>query len=319
MRGNDVWYAPDVYDDETPGLTRPDLVKEGKPNYTAEAMRARTEGIVRLECIIEVDGSVGPIRVRHSLDAVNGLDDEAIKTVRRWRFKPGMMDGVPVRTRVGIEISFLLRDSGYRPELGWPEDFNVRRSQPEKAGDQFAGETLMFADTRINIKYPRDWAVVKAVSNGQLITVQRVSEREARGCTLLTPKSSEMDLMVPVRNEALHAFEKSLRAEIANGPGGIELKRVGQIAAGHLWIWSEMWRRGIDTSSVQSANTGQLQSTFDGTRVWRFTTTDSRQELNVICYVLTPSRASADAMKEQLRHAGDDFAGILTDIAVRPR
>ena len=317
--GNDPWYAPDVYDAQSPGMTQPELVKETKPNYTGEAMRARIEGTIRLEGIVEVDGSVGPIRVRHSLDAVNGLDDEAVKTLRRWRFKPGRKDGVPVRTRIAVDFSFALRGSSPDlPVTGWPEDFAVKRSEPETSSDRLAAEVLSFADVRIGMKYPRDWAVVKGVS-GELITVQRMDGLEARACTLLSPKPSEMDLMVPVRNDALRAFENSLRMEIASDPSGIELKRVGQIGASHLWIWSEMWRRGVDISGVPAANAAQLQSTFDGMRIWRFTTTDSHHELNIVCYVLTPRGSSKDGLQDTLQRAGEDFAGILNAVTVRPR
>src|SRR5262245_462495 len=100
---SEPWFAPDVYDRDSRGITMPELVKQTKPNYPGEAMRARIEGIVGLECIIEKDGSVGPVRVRHSLDTATRLDDEAINTVRQWRFKPGTKDGIPVRMRVPIE------------------------------------------------------------------------------------------------------------------------------------------------------------------------------------------------------------------------
>ena len=38
-----------------------------------------------------------------SLDTVHGLDNEAVKTVKLWRFQPGTKDGKPVPVRVAIE------------------------------------------------------------------------------------------------------------------------------------------------------------------------------------------------------------------------
>jgi protein TonB len=91
------------------GVTSPVLIRETKPNYTGEAMRARIQGLVKLEAIVMPDGSVGDVRVVHSLDQQFGLDKEAIKTLRQWRFKPGMRLGQPVPVLILVEISFTLR------------------------------------------------------------------------------------------------------------------------------------------------------------------------------------------------------------------
>jgi protein TonB len=91
------------------GVTSPVLIHETKPNYTGEAMRARIQGLVKLEAVVLPDGSVGDVRVVHSLDQQFGLDKEAIKTLRQWRFKPGMRLGQPVPVLILVEISFTLR------------------------------------------------------------------------------------------------------------------------------------------------------------------------------------------------------------------
>jgi len=91
------------------GVTSPVLVHETKPNYTGEAMRARIQGLVKLEAIVMPDGSVGDVRIVHSLDQQFGLDKEAIKTLRQWRFRPGMRLGQPVPVLILVEISFTLR------------------------------------------------------------------------------------------------------------------------------------------------------------------------------------------------------------------
>ncbi len=55
------------------------------------------------------DGSVGRIRITHSLDRKYGLDEEAIKALKRWRFRPGMLNGQPVAVIVNVELSFTLK------------------------------------------------------------------------------------------------------------------------------------------------------------------------------------------------------------------
>ena len=70
------------------GVTSPQLVREMKPNYTANAMRAKVQGVVLLECVVLPDGSVGEVTILKSLDKVFGLDEEAIKAAKQWRFRP---------------------------------------------------------------------------------------------------------------------------------------------------------------------------------------------------------------------------------------
>ena len=91
------------------GVTIPRLVQQVKPQYTADAMRMKAQGEVFLECVVLPDGSVGTIRVTRSLDPVFGLDEEAIKAARQWRFDPGTRDGQPVAVAVVIELTFTLR------------------------------------------------------------------------------------------------------------------------------------------------------------------------------------------------------------------
>ena len=91
------------------GVSWPSLIVEVKPAYTAEAMRARIEGVVELEIVVLADGTVGRVTLTRSLDARFGLDEEAIKAVRRWRFDPAKLAGKPVTVRVPVEVSFRLR------------------------------------------------------------------------------------------------------------------------------------------------------------------------------------------------------------------
>jgi TonB family protein len=92
-----------------PGLTPPSLIKEVKPMYTSEARRAAIQGSVFLECIVRTDGACSDIRIVHSLDREFGLDQEAVKAIREWRFKPGAIDNKPVPVLVTVELSFALK------------------------------------------------------------------------------------------------------------------------------------------------------------------------------------------------------------------
>jgi TonB family protein len=93
------------------GIENPVPVKEVRPEYTADAMRAKIQGMVQLECVVLPDGSVGEVRVTRSLDPVFGLDQKAIVAAKQWKFVPGKLrqTGQPVSVLVLIELTFTLR------------------------------------------------------------------------------------------------------------------------------------------------------------------------------------------------------------------
>lgn len=100
--------AQEVY---TPGdgVSLPTVVKQAKAYYTQEAMDAHIEGTVELETVVLSDGKVGDVRVTRSLDTTYGLDQQAVKSMKQWEFKPGQKDGKPVAVRVNVNINFTLK------------------------------------------------------------------------------------------------------------------------------------------------------------------------------------------------------------------
>jgi protein TonB len=98
-----------VYDSKADGVTLPIVLKQVKAQYTSEAMQQRIEGEVLLGVVVRLDGSVGDVTVKQSLDAVYGLDEQAVQAMKQWRFKPGTRDGKPVNVRVDVKIRFTLK------------------------------------------------------------------------------------------------------------------------------------------------------------------------------------------------------------------
>ena len=114
------------------GVSAPVVVKEVKPQYTADAMRARVQGAVTLECVVQPDGTIGEARVTKALNP--GLDQEAIKAVKQWRFEPGKKDGKPVPVLITLEMTFTLRDTPAPGGATKPPLFPVRPLTPGDAG-----------------------------------------------------------------------------------------------------------------------------------------------------------------------------------------
>ena len=72
-------------------------------------MRAKVQGRVMLEAVVQPDGTVGEVRVTRSLDRKFGMDESAVKALKEFRFTPGTKDGVPVPVLVSSEIEFTTR------------------------------------------------------------------------------------------------------------------------------------------------------------------------------------------------------------------
>jgi TonB family protein len=90
------------------GVTAPTLRWQVRPSYTTEAMQRKIQGTVVLEMIVGRDGVPSDVRVVRSLDA-NGLDVEAIRAARQWRFNPGRFGETPVDVLVMLVIDFHIR------------------------------------------------------------------------------------------------------------------------------------------------------------------------------------------------------------------
>ena len=91
------------------GITLPNVVREVKPSYTAEAKAQKIQGSVWLKVIVGASGDVTDVVVNRSLDTEYGLDKAAMDAAWQWKFKPGMKDGQPVAVRVTLELTFTLR------------------------------------------------------------------------------------------------------------------------------------------------------------------------------------------------------------------
>lgn len=87
----------------------PAVLREVRPQYPVEAMRAGIEGNVEIEVTIGEDGKVTHARVIHSANPA--LDNKALEAARQWLFaKP--TEGSVTRT---IELTFTLRGSPPAP------------------------------------------------------------------------------------------------------------------------------------------------------------------------------------------------------------
>jgi TonB family protein len=91
------------------GIEGPTKLKEVKPVYTSEAMRAKIQGEVWIEAVVDENGMVSDVRVVKSLDKNYGLDQEAMKAARMWLFRPAHdRDNKPVPILITMILDFRL-------------------------------------------------------------------------------------------------------------------------------------------------------------------------------------------------------------------
>jgi TonB family protein len=87
------------------GVVPPVGLKQDKPAYPPFARQQRIEGKVELEALIDERGNVADVRIVRGMSA-GGLNQAAIDSVRRWRYRPATKDGVNVRVWVPIAMEF---------------------------------------------------------------------------------------------------------------------------------------------------------------------------------------------------------------------
>jgi TonB family protein len=79
------------------------------PVYTEAARKAKVQGAVIVESIIDAEGCVTGAHVVGALDP--GLDQAALTAVRHWVFQPAEIKGKPVKVYYTLTIRFEVQDT----------------------------------------------------------------------------------------------------------------------------------------------------------------------------------------------------------------
>jgi protein TonB len=87
------------------GVAEPRKRRHVAPVYPKEAIQARLQGVVILECTIDKEGRVAEVRV---LRGATLLNEPAIEAVRQWEYEPTLLNGVAVPVRMTVTVSFKL-------------------------------------------------------------------------------------------------------------------------------------------------------------------------------------------------------------------
>ena len=262
------------------GLVPPAVLQQVKPRYTAEAMRARIQGTVRLRGVVERDGMVSNVEMVRSLDPQFGLDAGAIAALKQWRFRPGMLNGQPVRVQIIVDLSFTLSGGA---ATGWPEGFDPAR---EETGSR-QEETVDAGVLRFHFRHLADWVVSERSTTTPLVL------RSSDGTltvTLLAPAPTSLRLSGPATPSQIDELSK------IDAGSGSTLTATGQVdSRGRLfWVW--IARR---SASQQS---------------WSFFHTQDDQLLTVRCEEQSPPAPASPAFQA----AAWECSSIVNSMEVVP-
>ena len=87
------------------GVSRGLLVKEIPPVYPARALQMRIEGAVELSATISKNGDISGVKV---LSGDSQLARAAVDAVKRWKYKPYLLNGEPVEIQTPVTVKFKL-------------------------------------------------------------------------------------------------------------------------------------------------------------------------------------------------------------------
>lgn len=108
----DIPAGPPPSEPEGPIIVAGDVVPPEKvdappPQYTEIARKARVQGVVIVQAIIDKEGKVTNVKVLKGLPM--GLEDAAVDAVKRWKFRPATLNGKPVAVYYNLTVNFRIQ------------------------------------------------------------------------------------------------------------------------------------------------------------------------------------------------------------------
>jgi protein TonB len=85
----------------------PVKIHNPQPQYTEIARKARLQGVVIVQAIIDKEGNVTNVKVLKGLGM--GLDQAAVDAIKKWRFEPATLHGKPVAVYYNLTVNFRLQ------------------------------------------------------------------------------------------------------------------------------------------------------------------------------------------------------------------
>ena len=91
-----------------PGVMPPELASQSQLQYPPIALRQRVEGVVELSVLVDEKGTVADAQVVRGAGGRAGLNEAAVDSVKRRKYRPATKDGVPVKVWISVSVKFQL-------------------------------------------------------------------------------------------------------------------------------------------------------------------------------------------------------------------
>jgi len=87
-----------------PGITPPVVVHHADAEFSDFASRNRIGGVCIVSLTVDAHGMPQDLHVEKSAEP--SLDQNALRAISQYRFKPAMKDGIPFAARISVEVDF---------------------------------------------------------------------------------------------------------------------------------------------------------------------------------------------------------------------
>jgi TonB family protein len=90
------------------GVSLPRVTKHVFVQYSADALRRKIRGAIKLKCVVSSAGKTRDVELVSGLEP--DMDAKAIAALKQWEFEPGRLgDGTPVSVRITVDMTFTIR------------------------------------------------------------------------------------------------------------------------------------------------------------------------------------------------------------------
>ncbi len=91
----------------TGDVQKPVKISSPQPQYTEIARKARIQGVVILQTIINKEGNITDVKILKGLPM--GLAEAAVAAVEQWKYQPATLNGKPVAVYFNLTVNFQLQ------------------------------------------------------------------------------------------------------------------------------------------------------------------------------------------------------------------
>jgi protein TonB len=92
-----------------PNVAVPSIIHQVEPKYPPMAKRINASGVVEVEVLVGIDGTVEDLRIVNVSRSGVGFENATEEAVRQWRYRPATKNGIKVRMWLKIRVPFRAR------------------------------------------------------------------------------------------------------------------------------------------------------------------------------------------------------------------